>query len=39
MTYKEDKEITKDLIKQVEERFGRDRRYAIDPTKIKNELG
>ena len=27
------------LIEHVEDRKGHDRRYAIDPTKIKNELG
>ena len=27
------------LIKHVEDRLGHDRRYAIDPTKTKNELG
>ena len=30
---------TEELIKFVEDRKGHDRRYAIDPTKIKNELG
>lgn len=34
-----DKDITEDLIKYVEDRKGHDRRYAIDPTKIKDELG
>jgi len=34
-----DKEITEALIKYVEDRKGHDRRYGIDPTKIKNELG
>ncbi|TDT52015.1 dTDP-glucose 4,6-dehydratase [Fonticella tunisiensis] len=34
-----DKEITEDLIKFVEDRKGHDRRYGIDPTKIKEELG
>lgn len=29
----------KELIKYVEDRLGHDRRYAIDPTKIENELG
>ncbi len=31
--------VTKDLIKYVEDRKGHDRRYAIDPTKITDELG
>lgn len=31
--------ISKDLIKYVDDRLGHDRRYAIDPTKIMNELG
>ncbi|KOA21340.1 dTDP-glucose 4,6-dehydratase [Clostridium homopropionicum DSM 5847] len=31
--------ITYDLIKHVEDRKGHDRRYGIDPTKIKKELG
>lgn len=30
---------SKDLIKYVEDRKGHDKRYAIDPTKIKNDLG
>jgi dTDP-glucose 4,6-dehydratase len=34
-----DKSITEDLIKYVEDRKGHDRRYGIDPTKIKEELG
>jgi dTDP-glucose 4,6-dehydratase len=34
-----DKEINESLIKHVKDRLGHDRRYAIDPTKIKNELG
>ena len=34
-----DKEINESLIKYVKDRLGHDRRYAIDPTKIKNELG
>jgi dTDP-glucose 4,6-dehydratase len=34
-----DKEVTEDLIKYVEDRKGHDRRYGIDPTKIKEELG
>ncbi|MBZ9687738.1 dTDP-glucose 4,6-dehydratase [Clostridium estertheticum] len=36
---KVDKEITKSLIKYVEDRKGHDRRYGIDPSKIKEELG
>ena len=34
-----DKEITENLIKYVEDRKGHDKRYGIDPTKIKEELG
>lgn len=34
-----DKQINENLIKHVKDRPGHDRRYAIDPTKIKNELG
>ncbi|MGL5414440.1 MAG: dTDP-glucose 4,6-dehydratase [Clostridium sp.] len=34
-----DKEITEALIKYVEDRKGHDKRYGIDPTKIKEELG
>ncbi|MCB2306811.1 dTDP-glucose 4,6-dehydratase [Clostridium estertheticum] len=34
-----DKAVTRDLIKHVEDRLGHDRRYGIDPTKIKDELG
>jgi len=34
-----DKEITETLIKYVEDRKGHDRRYGIDPSKIKEELG
>lgn len=34
-----DNTITEDLIKYVEDRKGHDRRYGIDPTKIKVELG
>ncbi|MEG0308140.1 MAG: dTDP-glucose 4,6-dehydratase [Clostridium sp.] len=34
-----DKTITRDLITYVEDRKGHDRRYAIDPKKIKDELG
>jgi dTDP-D-glucose 4,6-dehydratase len=30
---------SRDLIKHVSDRLGRDRRYAIDPTKIETELG
>ena len=33
------KNISKDLIKYVEDRKGHDRRYAIAPDKIKNEIG
>lgn len=36
---KVDSEITENLIKYVEDRKGHDRRYGIDPTKIKDELG
>ena len=31
--------ISEALIKHVEDRLGHDRRYGIDPTKIKNDLG
>ena len=31
--------ISEDLIKHVADRLGHDRRYGIDPEKIKNELG
>jgi len=31
--------VSKDLIKYVEDRLGHDRRYAIDPKKLENELG
>ncbi|UOE55157.1 dTDP-glucose 4,6-dehydratase [Cytobacillus oceanisediminis] len=31
--------VSKGLIKYVEDRLGHDQRYAIDPTKIMNELG
>jgi dTDP-glucose 4,6-dehydratase len=31
--------INNDLISFVKDRLGHDQRYAIDPTKIKNELG
>ena len=34
-----DKEVTENLIKYVEDRKGHDRRYAIAPDKIKEELG
>lgn len=34
-----DKSVTENLIKYVEDRKGHDRRYGIDPTKIKDELG
>ncbi|MEG0774560.1 dTDP-glucose 4,6-dehydratase [Clostridium sp.] len=34
-----DKEVTETLIKYVEDRKGHDRRYGIDPTKIKEDLG
>lgn len=34
-----DPSITEDLIKYVEDRKGHDRRYGIDPEKIKNQLG
>lgn len=34
-----DKEISEDLKTYVEDRKGHDRRYGIDPTKIKDELG
>lgn len=34
-----DSNITESLIDYVEDRKGHDRRYAIDPSKIKNELG
>ncbi|WP_142413382.1 dTDP-glucose 4,6-dehydratase [Hathewaya massiliensis] len=36
---KVDRAITEDLITYVEDRKGHDRRYAIDPTKIKDSLG
>jgi dTDP-glucose 4,6-dehydratase len=36
---KEDKTSYKDLITFVEDRAGHDRRYAIDATKLENELG
>lgn len=34
-----DKEVSENLIKHVEDRKGHDRRYGIDPTKVKEELG
>jgi len=34
-----DSTITEELIKYVEDRKGHDRRYGIDPTKIKEDLG
>lgn len=34
-----DSTVTESLIRYVEDRKGHDRRYAIDPSKIKNELG
>jgi len=34
-----DKKISEKLITHVKDRLGHDRRYGIDPTKIKNELG
>jgi dTDP-glucose 4,6-dehydratase len=34
-----DSSVSEDLIKYVEDRKGHDRRYGIDPEKIKNELG
>lgn len=34
-----DKEVTENLIKYVEDRKGHDKRYGIDPIKIKEELG
>lgn len=36
---KVDKEVDETLIKYVEDRKGHDRRYGIDPQKIKDELG
>lgn len=32
-------DVSRDLIKYVDDRLGHDQRYAIDPTKIRNELG
>ena len=34
-----DEKISESLIRHVEDRLGHDRRYGIDPTKIKNDLG
>lgn len=34
-----DEDISEDIINYVEDRLGHDRRYGIDPTKIKNDLG
>ena len=34
-----DSSVTEELIKYVEDRKGHDRRYGIDPTKIREELG
>ena len=34
-----DEGISEDLIRHVEDRLGHDRRYAIDPEKIKRDLG
>ena len=34
-----DEGISEELIKHVADRLGHDRRYGIDPTKIKNDLG
>lgn len=39
LSKKVDKGITENLITYVEDRKGHDKRYAIDPTKIKNQLG
>lgn len=35
----QDEKISEDLIKHVEDRLGHDRRYGIDPSKIKADLG
>ena len=35
----QDEGISEDLIKHVEDRLGHDRRYGIDPTKIREDLG
>lgn len=34
-----DDDISEDLIKHMDDRLGHDRRYGIDLTKIKNDLG
>lgn len=34
-----DEEISESLIQHIEDRLGHDRRYGIDPTKIRNDLG
>ena len=34
-----DQEVSEALIRYVEDRKGHDRRYGIDPTKIKNDIG
>ncbi len=34
-----DENISENLIKHVDDRLGHNRRYGIDPTKIKNDLG
>ena len=34
-----DSEVSENLIKYVKDRKGHDRRYGIDPQKIKNDLG
>lgn len=34
-----DSSVTEDLIKYIADRKGHDRRYAMDPSKIENELG
>ncbi|MEN9535915.1 MAG: dTDP-glucose 4,6-dehydratase [Verrucomicrobiota bacterium] len=33
------REISRDLVRFVEDRPGHDRRYEVDPTRIENELG
>ena len=35
----QDPEINESLIRHVEDRLGHDRRYGIDPSKIRSELG
>ena len=35
----QDKQINNNLIKHVKDRLGHDRRYGIDPSKIKTEIG